>query len=79
MMTWALVFTAMAVLDFVWAEYTAAISAGKRLASSTWAVAIILCSGYVTKSYVDNPVLLIPAGAGAFLGTWLAVHLHRGR
>jgi len=74
-MKFALVFVAMFVMDFVWAEYTAAISGKKPTVAGVWAIGIILLSGYVTKSYVDDVRLLAPAGLGAFAGTWAAVYM----
>jgi hypothetical protein len=68
-----LVFVAMFLMDFVWARYTAAIARQYAHAASSWAVFIILLSGYVTTSYVGNPWLLVPAGFGAYAGTWAAI------
>lgn len=76
-MTWLSVFVAMAVLDFFWADYTASIAGKKSHRASFMAVLIILFSGFVTTSYVADKWLLIPAGMGAYAGTWLSIW--RGR
>lgn len=73
MTLWAAVFAAMFVLDFVWARYTAAITARWALCAGFHAITITAINGAATISYVANPWLLIPAIAGAFLGTVVAV------
>jgi lipid-A-disaccharide synthase-like uncharacterized protein len=72
-MKWLLVFVAMFAMDFVWARYTHAIAEHRAMPASFWAVAILGFSGYVTTSYVKDPWMLIPAGVGAFMGTWAAI------
>lgn len=66
------VFVGMTSLDFVWSRYVAANIEGSARAASNWAVLITLLSGYVTLSYVNDPRMLLPACAGAWVGTWLA-------
>lgn len=73
MAPYLLVFFAIAGLDFVYAEYTKATAGRKPLPASLLAGLIILLSGFVTTSHVDNKWLLLPAAAGAFVGTWLSV------
>lgn len=69
----ALVFAATFWLDFVWARYTAAITARLKLRASALAGFIILLSGAAQISYVENHWLLIPAVIGAVAGTWVAI------
>jgi len=64
----ALVFLALFCLDFVWAKYTFALSSRRH-----WQAASYERSGGAAVGYVSNPVLLIPAMAGAFAGTFVAV------
>lgn len=65
----------MALLDLVFAVYVI-VTAGHRagLAGLT-AAAIIVLSGYVTRAYVDDRRMLVPAAIGAFVGTFVAVWL----
>jgi hypothetical protein len=63
----------MFLLDFVWAEYIKLTADGKAMPASCMAVAIMMASGYVTKSYVDNPWLLIAVAIGAFTGTYASI------
>jgi uncharacterized membrane protein YfcA len=75
-MTWVsfpLVFAAMTALDFVFAEYTRATADRHAIKASLWASTIIVLTGFVTTSYVENHWLMIPAAIGAFAGTWLSV------
>ena len=74
MSAWILVFIAYTALDFTFARYTKATADNKPLAASLWATSILMFTGYVTVSYVNDPWLLIPATLGAFLGTYVAVH-----
>lgn len=72
-MSYVIVFVAMFGLDFVWSYYTRAITNHKALSAALWSVALILFNGAVTHGYVNNLWLLIPAGLGAFAGTYVSV------
>jgi hypothetical protein len=73
----AAIFAIMAVLDFVWAKYTYATTSHRSLAAGFYAVLIIVLSGLNVLGYTHDPLLLIPAGAGAFVGTSLTVRLSK--
>jgi hypothetical protein len=68
-----MVFVAMFALDFVWAFYTKAIQRHAATAAASWAVGIILFSGFSQIAYTHEPWLLLPAALGAFAGTFIAV------
>lgn len=72
-MTISLVFLAMTALDFVYAEWAKACADRRPMAASLYAALLILLAGYVTRSYVEDAWMLIPACLGAFAGTWLSV------
>lgn len=72
-MTWLYIFLALAVLDFIWGKYIAAVSGASAVVAAAWAVPIYALGSWVTIEYVHDPVLLIPACSGAFVGTWLSV------
>lgn len=76
-MSYILVFVAMTVLDFIWAVYTKSVSDNKPLLASAFAVGIVVVGAFVTISYVANHWMLIPAGLGAFAGTWIAVQFSK--
>ena len=69
-----LVFGAMVALDFVWARYTQACAAKLRLPAAGYAALIMVFNGTVVLGYVHNAWMLIPAIAGAFVGTFLGIH-----
>ena len=74
-MKYLLVFFAMTALDFCWARYTVATSRLNALRSGIWASLLILLSGFVTTSYVADHTMLLPACAGAFIGTYIALKM----
>jgi hypothetical protein len=78
-MSYIIVFIVMTLTDFVWAQYTAAIAKDKAFPAGLWSIGIILFGSYVTKSYVDDYWMIIPASIGAFAGTFLSVKLKVGR
>jgi len=67
------VFAMMCATDVVYARYTWHAAQRNPLRAGLFAVAIILCTGFVTTSYVANHWALIPAACGAFVGTFTAV------
>lgn len=68
-----IVFSAMFALDFIWAKYTAAITARRAPVAGLYASAIIVLSGTAQIGYTGNHWLLIPALLGAFAGTFAAI------
>lgn len=69
----ASVFAAGVMLDVVWARYTIAVQARRAVVAATFAAAILLFGAVGVTAYVDDPIYLVPAIAGAFVGTYLAV------
>lgn len=67
------VFVGVIVLDYVYAEYTKAAADRNAIVSSNMAMALIVITGFVTSCYVVNQWLLIPAAAGAWVGTYLSI------
>lgn len=76
-MMWVFVFVAMIVADVLWTEWAKAITAKSAELSALYAAGIVVCGAFSTTEYVHDPILIIPAGAGAALGTWWSVR--RGR
>ena len=72
-MMYALVFLSTAVADVVWARYTLAVTAKATWQAATWSALIIVLGGFNVTQYVHDWRNIIPAAAGAFAGTWLAV------
>ena len=71
------VFSMVFALDFVWTRYIATVAQRKPLPAAFWAIGTILLGGAAAIEYVRNPWMLVPAGAGAFAATWIAVTYER--
>lgn len=67
------VFLLMTVLDVTYAAYVIAATAHQVIASGAWAAILIVLSGLLTRAYVEDKRLLIPAALGAFVGMAAAV------
>lgn len=72
-MIYIAVFFGMTLLDFVYAEYTKAAADRHVHTSSTYATCLIVITGLVTSEYVNDRSLLIPAAAGAYVGTYISM------
>jgi hypothetical protein len=70
---WCLAFALMFALDIVWALYTQSMVAGQAVRASSYAAAIQLFTGALVLEYTKDPMLLIPAGLGAFAGTYVVI------
>jgi hypothetical protein len=68
-----IVFFATIAMDWVWAKYTIAISAKQALWAGWYSMWILGLGSIAVLSYTSNPWMLIPAVAGAYVGTVLAV------
>jgi len=68
-----IVFAAMFVLDFIWARYTSAMVDRRAHLASVFAVGILITNGVAVISYTTDLWMFIPAGLGAYAGTWVAV------
>lgn len=66
------IFFVYIALDFIWALYTQHLVAKNATTAGLLSAVIIVLSGGGTVAFNENPWLLIPAGAGAFCGTWIA-------
>lgn len=72
-MTFILVFLATAIADVFWTRYMRTVTAKKALAAALWSAGIIGLSAFTVVSYTSNHWLLVPAMAGAFVGTFFTV------
>lgn len=68
---WLYVFILMFALDMVWALYTQAMITASPVRASTFAALIQLLSAALVLEYVHDPMLIVPAVAGAFAGTYV--------
>jgi hypothetical protein len=65
---WSGVFFGMVILDFIWVGYVVSLQKTQAVSAGLWAAIMIIVTGFVTVSYVNDPWLLIPAALGAFVG-----------
>jgi hypothetical protein len=66
-----LAFFGMVALDFVWARYTISLVKQHATVSGTYAAIIMILNGTVVLTYVHSPWMILPAAAGAFIGTFI--------
>ncbi len=66
-------FAAAFALDFVWARHTIACANRKALQASSLSVLLLLIGAGEAILYVGDHWMLVPAAAGAFLGTYVSV------
>ena len=67
------VFTAMVVTDFAYARWARRAANKQALRAALYAGLLLLCSAFVTTSYVENKQFVISAVIGAVFGTWVAI------
>lgn len=70
---WLGIFVVNSILDVVYAKYTMAVQARATVAASNWAGCIILLGGVSILTYTHDPILILPAAAGAWFGTYWTV------
>lgn len=67
----SLAFGGMFAVDLLWAAYTKAFIRSAYLSASAWATLLMGATGLATLAYVHEPVMLLPAMCGAFVGTYI--------
>ena len=72
-----LAFLSMFIVDFVNAIYIRHIQNDSAIASASTSVFIFLVHSVAIIGYVGNNMILIPAGLGAFVGTFLGVFVNK--
>ena len=78
MFEWILVFFAMLIVDVLNAIYIKHIQKNNAFLASSTAVVLFLAASFAVIGYVDNHWLLIPASAGAFVGTYIGIKINIG-
>jgi hypothetical protein len=65
--------------DAVYVMFTAAVTARRKIVASTWSSIWYLLSAFAVISYTGNPIYVVFAAAGSWLGAYCAVSwLDRG-
>ena len=67
------IFTVTAIVDAIWTMYNRAVTANKAFAAAAYSSGIVLAGGITVISYTENHWMILPAAAGAFVGTFFAV------
>ncbi len=75
----AAVLIATALTDAIYVLFTNAVVRRKRLPAATWSSVWYLLSSFAVISYTGNPVYVLFAAAGSFIGAYLTMaYLHPG-
>lgn len=64
---------AMAATDFFYTRWILAVKESLPIEAGTYAALLIMCTAFVTTSYVKDKRMVGFAMVGAFAGTWLAM------
>ena len=78
MILWVQVFLALVIIDILYAVYTKQVMKDRPAYSSLLAAGIYVINAIITINFVIDPWLLIPAGLGAFVGTYIGVKINIG-
>jgi len=74
------VFAATIVTDAVYVFFTAAVASRHRLRAANWSSVWYLLAAFSVISYTGNPVYVVFAAVGSWVGAYLSVTwLNRGR
>ena len=76
-MDYVITFFAIFFLDVVNAWYIKAISDERPFMASVWAVVVTLASSVAIISYTRDNTMVIPALAGAFIGTYVGIVIRK--
>jgi hypothetical protein len=77
MLEYIVTFFALFFTDVFYTYYLRAVSDSKPLLASGWAVVVFIIASVAVINYTTNHWLLIPACAGAFLGTYVGMKFRK--
>ena len=77
MLEYILTFFAVFFTDIFYTYYLKSVQEEKVINASIWATIVFLVACFAVINYMANHWLLIPAGAGAFCGTFVGMILRR--
>src|ERR1700744_297232 len=76
----AAVFGATIITDAVYVFFTAAVTARHRFRAANWSAVWYLLSAFAVINYTGNPVYVVFAAVGSWVGAYLSVTwLNRGQ
>lgn len=67
------VLASTALTDAVYVLFTSAVSARRRVSAASWSSLWYLLAAFAVISYTSNPVYVLFAAAGSWLGAFVAV------
>lgn len=73
MIEYIISFFAIFFLDIVYTYYLRCVQENKALGASVWSMACYILGSVAVINYTTNHWLIIPAIAGAFVGTWVGM------
>jgi uncharacterized membrane protein YhaH (DUF805 family) len=62
-----------AITDAVYVFFNAAVVARRRLSAANWSMIWYLLSAFAVISYTQNPIYVVFAGAGSWLGAFVSI------
>jgi hypothetical protein len=77
MWEYAFTFLALFFTDIFYTYYLRSVQEERALLASTWAVIVFVVASIAVINYTTNHWLLIPAGLGAFCGTFVGMKLRK--
>jgi hypothetical protein len=75
MIDFAVTFFAVFFTDVFYTYYLKSVQQGQTIKASLWATVVFVIACIAVINYTTNSWLLIPAGLGAFCGTWIGMKL----
>lgn len=72
-MQWFLVFALTLCADFVWAEWSRAVTAKNGHVAGLWGAATVVCAGLMAIAVTNDPWMIVPGALGAYVGTRVSV------
>jgi amino acid transporter len=77
MIDYFVVFFTIFFADIFYTYYLKAVHEEKKLKASFWATLVYVIAATAIIEYNSNHMLLIPAGLGAFFGTWVGMKFRK--
>jgi Na+/glutamate symporter len=77
MFEYVVTFFALFFTDIFYVYYLKSVQDGKTLKASCWSVVVFLIACVAVINYTTDHMLLIPAAAGAFLGTYVGMIIRK--
>ncbi len=72
-MSYVAVFVITLLVDIAWTKYLLRAAEKRAHPASMWSAVIVGLGGLNVLVYTQNPWALIPAAAGAYIGTWWTI------